>query len=99
MDMAGKAWNALADSLTTSNILGIVESKQSSTTCNVRVLGVSGELFTGLDTTREYFLSDTVAGEISTTIPTDSGHIVLRVGQPFSATKFLVLKGQGTVRA
>lgn len=95
----GTIVNALADSLTNSNILGIVETKPTSTTCNVRVLGVTPEIFSGLDVTKEYYLSDTVPGQISTTIPTVSGRVKIMVGQPFSSGKMLVLRGERVVRA
>jgi hypothetical protein len=88
-----KATNALADSMDTSNVIGICESKPLTTLCNIRVLGVTGELFTSLDVTKEYFLSNTVAGGIQTTAPSTSGHIMLKVGQPMDDKKLLVLKG------
>jgi len=99
MQSGGIAKNAIADSLANSNVIGIVESKSSSILCNIRVLGTTSAIYTGLDVTKEYFLSDTVAGELVTTVPTTSGHVVLKLGQPFSATDFVVLKGQRTVRA
>lgn len=97
--VAGTAFNALADSLTNSNVIGIAEVKVSATVCHIRVLGVSPAIYSGLDETKEYFLSDTVAGQITTTAPSTSGHIILRVGQPFSGTKLLVLKGIRIERA
>lgn len=96
---AGLAVNALADSIANSNIIGIVESKSSSTLCNIRVLGVSATVFLGLDPTYEYFLSDTVDGAITTTVPSLPDHVILKVGQPFSATELLVLKGTRIVRS
>lgn len=98
MDGTGTANNALADSLANSNVIGIVESKSSTTVCTIRVIGVTSAIFSGLDVTKEYYLSDSVAGGISTTIPTASGHVVLRIGQPFSDEEFLVVRGQRTVR-
>lgn len=98
MTSGGTAVNAQADAVANANVIGIVEAKPSSTTCNIRVLGVSDAIFAGLDVTKEYYLSDAVAGEITTTIPTASGSVVLRVGQPFSATEFLMNKGQQVVR-
>ena len=99
MQSSGIAKNALADSLANSNVIGIVESKSSTTKCDIRVMGRTGDILTGLDVTKEYFLSDTVAGGLSTSIPTTSGHVVIRVGQPFSATSFVVIKGQRVERA
>lgn len=98
MTSGGTAVNAIADSVANSNVIGIVEAKSSSTLCNIRVVGVSLAVFSSLDVTKEYYLSDSVAGQLVTTIPTASGHVVLRLGQPFSATEFLFNKGQYTVR-
>lgn len=98
LDSTGKAFNAIATSASTLNIIGMVESKSSSISCVIRVIGVTGELFTGLDTTKNYFLSDTVAGAI-TTSAIASGHYVLQVGQPFSSTRFMVLKGTAILKA
>lgn len=98
MQASGIAKNGLADSLANSNIIGIVESKTSSLVCNIRVLGVSGSLFVGLDVTKEYYLSETVLGGISTVPPVNSGSVILKIGQPYSATEMLVNKGQRTVR-
>ena len=95
---AGIAHNGLADDEATSNIIGIVISKASSLLCTIRVLGVTPAIFAGLDVTKEYFLSDTVAGEITTTVPTNSGHVVLKLGQPFSTDKFVVIKSTRMVR-
>jgi len=96
---SGTAINAIADSVINSNMIGVCESKSSSVLCNVRVLGISLAIFSGLDETKEYFLSDTVEGGITTTIPTTSGHVVLKIGQPYSTTEMLILKGQRSVRA
>ena len=58
-----------------------------------------GDIFSGLDETKEYYLSDAIAGEMSSTPPTASGSIMIRVGQPFGTTNLLVIKGMRTVRA
>lgn len=97
MDSGGTAFNALGDSTSTSNVIGLVESKSSSTLCDIRVSGTTPANFTGLDTTKEYFLSDTVAGEITDVAPSGTGHVILRVGQPLSATRFVVNQGQRIV--
>jgi len=99
MDALGIAYNALADILSNSNVIGIVESKPTTTTCNIRVLGTSTTIFTGLDVTKEYYLSASVAGGLTVSPPTASGNVRLKIGQPFSATEFLVVKGTRTVRA
>lgn len=93
MDGSGVAVKALADGVANSNIIGLVEFKTTTALCNIRVLGVSEPHFVGLDETKEYFLSDTVAGAMGTAVPTAAGHIVLKVGQPFDSQRILVLKG------
>jgi len=100
MDSAGTLFNAIATSLSTSNVIGIVESKSSSVLCAVRVLGVTPAIFSGLDVLQEYFLSDVTAGLITTTpVLAISGHVVLSLGQPFSATRFLTKKGTAIIKA
>lgn len=99
MDTLGVAQNALADSLTNSNLIGVCESKVSATVCNIRVLGVTPAIYAGLDVTKEYFLSESTAGLVTTTVPVGSGSVIVRVGQPFSGTKILVIKGQRIERA
>jgi hypothetical protein len=93
-----KAYNALAVGLTSSNVIGLVEAKPTPTTALVRCSGVSSALYSLLDPTKEYFLSDLVSGGITTTPPTISGHIMLKVGQPFSNTTFLFNKKDRFIR-
>ncbi len=98
MNGSGVAINAIATGLTTSNIMGIVESKPSLEQCDIRVLGVTTSIFYGLDVTKEYFLSDTNEGEMQNVPPTASGSVMLKIGQPYSSDQMLVLKGTRTVR-
>lgn len=99
LDSLGVAQNAVADSITNSNMVGICETKPTSILCNIRVLGTTDGIFTGLDPSQEYFLSPTVAGGISLVVPSASGDVVLKIGQPFSSTRMIVLKGQRSVRS
>ena len=99
MSAGGTAFNAISTAASTSNVIGIVESKASSVLCNIRVTGVTDAVFTLLDVTKEYFLSASSAGELTTSPPVSSGEVVVRIGQPFSATEFLVNKGTPIVRA
>jgi hypothetical protein len=99
VNASGVARNALADSTANSNVLGIVQAKASSVLCDIRVLGVSSAVYSSLDVTKEYYLSDSVAGEITTTVPTASGSVKIKLGQPFSSTEFLMSKGERTIRA
>lgn len=98
LNSSGIALNALANNIATSNVLGIVESKNNIVSCNVRVSGISEEIYAGLDVTKEYYLSDTIAGGIQTTVPTNSGYVKIKLGQPASATKFFFLKGEPVIR-
>jgi hypothetical protein len=99
MDSSGVALNALADSMANSNVIGLVESKQSSTKCTLRLSGKSNELYTGLDPTKDYYLSTTLAGQLQDTPPVASGTVMLKVGQPFSATSFVISKGDRVQRS
>lgn len=98
MDNTGVAYNASAASEATANVIGVVQSKSSSTLCDIRVTGVTTAIYTGLDVTKEYFLSASVDGELTTIPPASSGNIVLRVGQPYSGSRLLVNKGTGLKR-
>jgi len=93
MTIGGTAVNALADSATNANVIGIVEGKPTSTTCDIRVNGHTGSLFTGLDVTKLYFLSATIPGEMTIIAPTAPGTIRQYLGKPFSGTEFLVTIG------
>lgn len=100
MDSFGVAQNALADSVDNANVIGFVVAKASPTSCTIRFLGVTeGDIFAGLDVTKEYYLSSTVAGDITTVAPSTPGEVLVKLGQPFSATKFLVLKGIRIIRS
>lgn len=89
----GVAYRGLADSLENSNVIGIVEAKQGSTTCTIRFLGLSLAIYSSLDETKEYYLSDTLPGKMSILAPTIAGHVLLKLGQPFSTDRLLVNKG------
>ena len=95
----GIAFNGFADSELHSNIIGIVEEKTSATSCNIRLFGYTLDIFTGLDESKVYFLSDTVPGEITTVVPSASGHIRLQIGKPFSTNSLVVLIGERVKRA
>lgn len=100
-DFVPRAVNALADSYANSNVIGIVESKSSSTLCDIRVSGVSAENYLGLDPSEEYYLSDTNAGVLVTiySAPQDPGTVMVKIGQPFSSKKLLYQRGERIVRA
>ena len=91
--------NALADTYANSNVLGLVVGKESETVCDVRVSGVSNEIFTSLDTTVDCYLSATVPGGMSPLVPTGVGEVKLKLGQSFGERKFLLQKGERAVRS
>ena len=100
MSSLGIAFNALADTIDNANVIGCVESKETSTLCTIRFLGLTnGDIFSDLDVTKDYYLSDTVAGGITTTPPVGTGKVVLYLGQAFSSSKFLIKRGIGMVRS
>ena len=94
------AVNALADQYKNCNIIGIVEKKSSPTMCNIRIAGITSDIFYGLDVTEEYFLSDIDPGKIVVTAaaPQAQGAVLLRVGQPISYAELLFQRGDRLVR-
>lgn len=94
----GTAVKAIASSFEDSNVLGLVELVNGDNTCTVRINGVSEPIFSGLDETVEYYLSDSTAGAITDTAPTASNHVVIKLGQPFDSERLIVLKGSRIVR-
>jgi len=87
---SGVAYNAIATGILTSRVIGVVESKSDSTTCDIRVAGLVEDILTGLDDNVNYFLSSTVAGTIGTTVVTGSGNVLLKIGRPITSTIFLL---------
>lgn len=90
------AVNGLADSMENSNVLGLVESKPTPTTCNIRLFGASAANYLGLQMNDEYYLSDEYPGALvkSDNIPIASGHVVLKIGQPINSTQLLFARGE-----
>lgn len=92
--------NCLADNEATSNFIGFCVAKAASTICDVRFGGKTENIFTGLDETEDYYLSDTVPGAIvkAPNIPILTGHIKLKIGQPFGSDKIVIMKGEKVIR-
>lgn len=87
---------AQADNMDNSNVLGLVESKNSPVLATVRIGGVSAVLFTGLDREKEYLLSSLSAGTMTpqgVDVPSDSGNVILILGKPVDGGRFLVRPG------
>ncbi len=98
VNSSGVAINAIANDYDNSNVIGIVENKNTLFNCDIRISGITSPIFSALDTTKDYYLSNTVSGAMTETIPTTTGHIKLKLGQAFSDTKFLFSKGERVVR-
>ena len=89
---------ALADSIENSNVLGIVEEIFGNLAI-VRTDGVSRSIYSGLDESREYFLSDTIPGGLTVDVPVTPGHIALKIGTPVGNDRFYVQKGVRVIRS
>ena len=101
LDSSSVAQRALADASSTSNVFGLVESVSGST-ATIRVGGISSELFAGLDTTKEYLLSNATLGGMNpegVSVPTATGHVVLVLGKPYNSSRFLVRVGSRIIRS
>ena len=99
MTALGVAINALADTEANANVIGVVESKATSILCNIRVLGITEEIYLGLDVTKQEFLDWIIPGGLTQTIPpSGSGFIMVPIGQPFSSTRLLVFKKDAVKR-
>lgn len=95
---SGVVVKALADTFDHSNVLGLVELVNPDGTCTVRINGVSEPVFSGLNESLEYYLSDLTPGALTSSAPVASGAVVLKVGQPFDSERLIVLKGSRIVR-
>lgn len=87
---------ALADNYNTSMCVGIVESKPTTTTCNIRMAGKAGGLFFGLPLGEDFYLSDVDAGKlvIKDDAPTAVGSVRVRLGTSLSHDSFKVNIGE-----
>ena len=90
-----KAYNAIANSQSTSNVFGIVEEKTNSTLAKIRFGGLTKSIFINLDLTQEYYLSDLIAGHMvaEDNKPIQIGSILVKIGQPYSSTQMLYSRG------
>ena len=89
------AVNGLADSESNASIIGVVQNKPTSTTCDIRIIGPMSGIFSGLNVQKEYFLSDIHPGTIvpRDQAPSGSGKVLIRIGQAFGSSDFLVSRG------
>lgn len=94
-----KAILAKADTHENANAAGIVESKSSSTLCDITTIGSTGPIYLGLDVLKEYYLSDSLSGVlvVEELAPTTPGSILVKIGQPLNDSQLLVSRGERRV--
>jgi len=97
--VSGTATEALATSIVGANFIGIAIAKSTSVLCNIQIVGVTPAIFSGLDDTKISFLSDVTAGAITDVPITTASNVLIRVGNPFSATRLNVDKGIRIIRS
>ena len=90
LNSSGIAAKAIADSKSTSKVLGIVENKPNLTVCDIRFFGITTVQFSGLQLDEDYWLSDSLAGTKTTVKPTISNHYAISLGQAISDSEFLI---------
>ncbi len=88
---------AQANNFTNSKVIGVCTSKSTTTTCNVQVTGHTTTVFSGLSPATFYFLSDTTAGDVTTTPPATAGSYVIKIGIAYQSNK-LILQIQRIVK-
>lgn len=94
----GAVVKADATNLVNSNIVGIVEALNGDGNCTIRVMGLTGNIFTGLSVPSEYFLSDTLPGKITASPPVAPGSVVVRLGQALDSQRLLLFKSTPLIR-
>jgi hypothetical protein len=96
----GVAYRAQANNEADSGVIGVVDSKASLTVCTVVTYGLTSAIFSSLDDTKEYFLEyGSPAGRMTDIPITTTGGVLVKLGRPFSSTRFLVAIGKRTLRA
>lgn len=95
------AVNSQANSYPTSFSSGVVVNKPTATTCDIALAGDTGEVFIGLDVTREYYLSASIAGRLvaSFEIPNNPSNVYIRIGKAISSKRLFVDIGERILRA
>jgi hypothetical protein len=92
--------NALANNFDNSNFIGFVTAKSTPSLCDICISGETPDLFLGLDTKKEYYLSGNIPGGICAefAVPTAPGTIYLKLGQPTTSKKMLISRGERVTR-
>lgn len=91
IDAFGVLQGGLADDISTSKVIGVVWDTDDSggADCEIKATGPV-IAYTGLVTGERYFLSETVPGGISSTVPTTPGHVIKFVGTALTSTSLFV---------
>lgn len=95
----GICYKAIANDFSKCNVLGVIERKPVATKCDVRFFGLSDRIFSGLDETKLYYLSDVTSGAMQDSPVTTSGNYLLSLGLPFGTDRFVVNIKERTKRS
>lgn len=87
---------AVASTAEDARWVGVCVEKPTTTSANIRMSGAA-DVFTGLDVTKTYSLSKTVAGEVEETNSTTG--ISMFVGVPLNSTTLILERKRGYRRA
>lgn len=99
INSSGTAVNADASDYNTSDVLGIVVSKQTTTSADILVSGISPAFYSGLVMGGTYFLASNDPGQLTSSVPQGSGETVLKVGIALSSTELFVAVDSRLMRA
>ncbi len=101
LDGGNIAQKGLADSLSKSHLLGVVNSKPSTTSAKIVLNGATSAIFSSLDVTKDYFLSPVTPGAmvLDSGLPSTPNTVILLLGRPISATRFSVEIGMRVLRS
>lgn len=96
---SGQAASAQADNINTSKVIGFAKTTVGSgSNVDIIVVGTVSGVLSGATAGNTYFLSDATAGDVSTTVPSDNGDVVMRVGYAISATDLFIDLGTPRIR-
>lgn len=101
IDSFGVLQAALADDISTGRVIGVMWDQDDSfgTPCGIKAVGPVAA-YAGLTVGTEYFLSDSVAGGLTSTPPTGTGHVVQKIGTAIeSDTLFVNVNTAPTIRS
>lgn len=89
---SGVAIRAICTSYEAGSFAAVIISKESSTSCTLQFSDLTPAIYSGLIENQTYYLSDSVLGGITPSLPDNSGDIDIIVGQAFSNTRLIIRK-------